>query len=407
MRLVARAFCVFAVIFISSAVWSFFSKRNIPVAKFKTEPSVVKHEKTCHSQRRIFKPPPKIAKCDIAILNLVDSFDIPIVNPELISELRNDKPLALIQVINGTIFTQSENEQEMVFERDRREDFLKMLSDSLPFLAQKDFELLLSTKDCCTSSGPVFSVTRCDHTQQIPYVQWNKIRDGPFSAWNRRMRRARERVKKTPWVSRRSTAVFRGSVARKWSFDEDGYPQMTSLNEGNWRKIGRTILAHIANETGSMNYLDVKLRYVKEKLPNFPFAEAEDEMPMEVQAARFKYTVIVEGNCGWADRFKSFLSMGSLCFVQTTPCREYYSLLARPFIDYVPVAGNLQNLTEAIEWARSNDQEAQRVAHNGIKFSDRFLTETSMQCYMRHLFLAYQSRFQGNVSLSRLVHPYS
>jgi hypothetical protein len=267
--------------------------------------------------------------------------------------------------------------------------------------------MLLSTKDCCPSGGPVFSVTRCEDTQQIPYVQWNKIRDGPFNAWNRRMRRARERVKKTPWALRRPTAVFRGSVARKWSFDEHGYPQMTILGEGNWRKVGRTILAHMANETEAMNYLDVKLRYVKEKIPSFPFAEAEDEIPMEVQASKFKYTVIVEGNCGWADRFKSFLSMGSLCFVQVTPCKEYYGLLAKPFIDYLPVAGNLQNLTEAIAWARSNEQEAQKIALNGIKFSDKFLTEASMQCFMRELFLAYQSRFQGAVSLSELVRQYN
>lgn len=338
----------------------------------------------------------KGAHCANGINELIESFDIPNINNESITMMRHDGN-TLVQVINGTIFYQPGPSEEMIFERHRREAFLEMLHDTLPYLHRKDFELVLSVKDCCVGTGPIFSVTRCKGTGQLPFVQWNKIRDGPLTKWNHRMRRSRERVRRKPWAGRKSTAVFRGSVAKRWSFDENGVEKQTLITTDNWRRVGRTILAHFANETKQLEYLNVELRYASEKINSYPFKEAESEMSMEEQAQRFKYTVIVEGNCGWADRFKSFLAMGTLCLVQETPCKEYYSLLAKPKQHYIPIAGTLADLTDAIQWSRDHDEEARKIAMNGMKFADTYLTESSMRCYMRELLLAYQQRFNGHV----------
>lgn len=338
--------------------------------------------------------------CAQGIRELIDSFEIPKIDHKLIESIRDDRN-TLIQVINGTILYESGPSDEVLYERHRRESFLELLNDSLPYLEKKDFELVISVKDCCSGTGPIFSVTRCKDTMQLPFVQWNKVRDGPFNKWNQRMAQSRDRVKKISWEKRKNTAVFRGSVAPRWSFDHNGAEGQTRLTNGNWRRVGRTILAHLANEIQKYNYLDVELRFATDKVSEYPFKEAEKEISMTDQARKFKYTVIVEGNCGWADRFKSFLSMGTMCLVQETYCKEYYTLLARPNQDYIPVSGTLSNLTTAIQWSRDNDQQAKLIAENGMKFADKYLTESSMRCYMRELFAAYQRQYSGRVPIDR------
>lgn len=341
------------------------------------------------------RPMMKAGKCPEGIQDLISSFNIPTMNASYLSQLQQQDGLLLVQVINGTVHLQdAPAKEEMVFERDRREAFLQMLTDSLPSLESRDFSLLVSSKDCCGAAGPIFSVTRCHGTGQLPYVQWNRIRDGPFIGWNRRQRRARDRVRQIQWDAKKATAVFRGSVARRWSYSPNGIERSTLLNDDNWRQVGRTILADLANSTAPESLLDVQLRFVRDKVPSFPFREAEQEMSMEEQATHFRYTAIVEGNCGWADRFKSFLSMGTLCMVQETSCREFYGWLARPGIEYLSVAGNLQNLTETIRWARANNVAARGIAEAGMRFADQYLTEASMQCYMRALFREYQRHWE-------------
>lgn len=332
-------------------------------------------------------------ECPERIEAFIDSLQFQNITRHRIHALKKTNENYLIQVINGSIFYEDYSTDDlMIFEKARLEAFLEMLHDSLPHLASdKNFDLVLSVKDCCMSRGPVFSVTRCKGTEQIPYVQWNHVRDGPLTKWNQRMRTARKRALKRPWIDKKSAAIFRGSVANKWSFDADGEEAMTRLNASNWRKVGRTILAHLADQHSSL--LDVKLRYAREKIPDFPYEEASEEMPMEQQAREFKYTVIVEGNCGWADRFKSFMAMGTVCLVQSTPCQEYYSWMAEPFSEYVPVQGTLGNLTDSIEYLRANDIMAQNISKNAMQFAEKYLSESAMRCYMVRLLQKYQRAY--------------
>ena len=46
-----------------------------------------------------------------------------------------------------------------------------------------------------------------------------------------------------------------------------------------------------------------------------------------------------------------------LVLLQTgRPCKEYWEIHLQPYIHYVPVDAELNNLTAAIEWANSNVQ---------------------------------------------------
>lgn len=392
MRIIARIFIAIMACTLSYIIISGWVRREKKDKKF------IKYNGNAHVKQNKIKRP----QCADGIVELIQSFDIPQINHKVISEHYQPDTMTLIQVINGTIYSSPPSHNEMVFERDRRTAFLWMLNHALPGLpSNKDFELLLSVKDCCDQSqAPIFSVTRCSDTNQLPYVQWNQIRDGPLDSWNLRMRRGRGRMKKCLWDQRLPTAIFRGSLSKKFSFNELGQPQTTTVNRANWRRVGRSILAHLANETKREQLFDVKLRYVKKIIDDYPFEEASEEISMEQQACKYKYTAIVEGNCGWADRFKSFLSMGTLCLVQETLCKEYYGLLATPNHHYIPIAGSLNNLTEAVRWARSHDVEVKQIIENGIKFFDKYLTKSSMLCYMQELLSAYQTKYEGSVVVS-------
>ena len=49
--------------------------------------------------------------------------------------------------------------------------------------------------------------------------------------------------------------------------------------------------------------------------------------------------------------------------------REHFYRHLEPFQHYVPVRGDLSDLTERIEWARRNDAEAKTIAENAVRIS--------------------------------------
>lgn len=341
------------------------------------------------------------------MLQLIDSFQIGALFKNAtfnVKEYSMDG-ITVIMVKSGRITYSQPPVNEMSFERDRRGAFLELLSLALREMERRgkltDFHLLLSVKDCClfTDNYPIFSVTRCQNSTHLPITQLNAARDGPLKNWNRRMRRGRGllAIKYPPWEERRDVAVFRGSLAPIWSFTERGEVGLTRVTQANWRWVGRGILAHLANQT---NLLNVQLRHVKHFIPSFPFPEASlEELSMEEQAGTFKYTVVVEGNCGWADRLKTFLSLGAVIFLQETPCNEHYTLLLTPWRHYIPVKGDLSDLIERIQWARDNMERAKEISEEGRRFADLFLTESALISWTVSLVEAYAEAYREHVMI--------
>ena len=88
---------------------------------------------------------------------------------------------------------------------------------------------------------------------------------------------------------------------------------------------------------------------------------AHDYVPL-LQQEEYRYQIIAEGHCGWSDRLRLALFMGPLLLMQESSCREFYGLGLEPWVHYVPVADNLQDLRERVEWARAHEADAEAIA---------------------------------------------
>ena len=96
------------------------------------------------------------------------------------------------------------------------------------------------------------------------------------------------------------------------------------------------------------------------------FAERCD-MSKHVQ---YKYLLIVDGNC-IASNHQWVFGSGAVPIMITHPKNDYwFKRYLKPMINYVPVAYDLSDLHEKIDWLQSHPQEAKSIAQEALRFSE-------------------------------------
>ena len=88
-----------------------------------------------------------------------------------------------------------------------------------------------------------------------------------------------------------------------------------------------------------------------------------------------KYILSIEGN-DVATNLKWVLASNSVP-IMPIPTKESWLLesLLIPFIHYIPVASDLSNLDEVLEWCRANDKICEEVAINGKNYIEEFFNK--------------------------------
>ncbi len=76
---------------------------------------------------------------------------------------------------------------------------------------------------------------------------------------------------------------------------------------------------------------------------------------------------------------------GSLIFKQDSNYYEHFYRQLVPWQHYVPVKENIEDLLERVQWARSNDKEAKKMAENSVEFAVNNLLPDHLYCYMVRL----------------------
>ena len=106
---------------------------------------------------------------------------------------------------------------------------------------------------------------------------------------------------------------------------------------------------------------------------------------------RFRYLICTHGNGNeWVGhRLRSQLSTGALVFRQDSSLREMWEFDLEPFTHYIPVAADLSDLVEKIEWAIEHDDEAQAIAQRGFAFVRESLRPQRIVCYWAHLLTGF------------------
>ena len=161
------------------------------------------------------------------------------------------------------------------------------------------------------------------------------------------------------WAKRKPLAYFRGSST-------GGQLMLNS-----WRTNRRVKLVELSLKYP--NLIDARITAIVQEEE----AGVSDEIakaglisafePPET-SLNYKYLVDIDGNANsWGYFLK--LAMGSLVFKVDSMWEQWFYEWIEPWVHYVPVKADLSDLVEKIEWALSNDSQAEQIAKNGKEFA--------------------------------------
>ena len=188
---------------------------------------------------------------------------------------------------------------------------------------------------------PAFTVVKCVDSMNIPFPTWDYA-TGFFSHWGDKITAMRSTALARDWQSRKSQAVFRGAqrtcvLYPRVGERKDGIPfYRVKTGDGEAaKKCGRNALIYQALSSERHNVFDVALTDGV-KISSFKHDELrrEENAPKflnKTQQERYKYQIIAEGECQWANRLRDGLFMGNALIVQEQQCVEYYGVTLQPW----------------------------------------------------------------------------
>ena len=178
------------------------------------------------------------------------------------------------------------------------------------------------------------------------------------------------------WDNRKAQLIWRGSTAQSGF----GMP----FTEDTLDFFSRVTLCKL-----SQMYPDlINARFTifaqgGEKIPSLQKFKG-DWIPFEEQM-NFKYQIQIDGNVASYSASGWKLFSNSLIFKTESPWIQWYSNELKPFVHYIPVRENLEDLLDQIKWARENDAEAKQIAKNARDFA---LTHITLSDDLRYLYYA-------------------
>jgi hypothetical protein len=119
-------------------------------------------------------------------------------------------------------------------------------------------------------------------------------------------------------------------------------------------------------------------------------------MPMHEE---YKYVLYLHGHCHWANRLRRQLFMGMAIIKQAGICEEFYGMRLRPWVHYIPVDYNLDNLTAAAAWAESHQDKVQQIIARMHDYAHNFNTADFAVSYTAELLKAYAALLDYQPSL--------
>ena len=88
-------------------------------------------------------------------------------------------------------------------------------------------------------------------------------------------------------------------------------------------------------------------------------------------------------NSGW--RF----FINSVVFIPNSGWEQWYYGALEPYVHYIPVECQLEDLVEKISWAKEHDAECKEIAKNAQRFARAHLTRSDHLVYLYYLIERY------------------
>ena len=245
----------------------------------------------------------------------------------------------------------------------------KNLKDSYTSIVNKD----LDDKYLHNKYAPILSVGPSIDTADIPLItqdDWMRVskRIYPDDCKNGYL----NNFKNVEWKDKKNIAIFRGTatgcdvdernVRIKASILSKEYPEY--LNSG-VVKFNRKLKKKLNNP---LNVIQPKIQLV-------------NRMELEEQN-QYKYILNLDGHVG-AFRMGNEFSLNSVVLKPDSKYYLWFSYLLKPYVHYIPVDENLDNLIDQIKWCKDNDKKCYEISQNGMEFYKKYLEKDGIFDYMQ------------------------
>lgn len=112
--------------------------------------------------------------------------------------------------------------------------------------------------------------------------------------------------------------------------------------------------------------------------------------PIQVRDHLFyKYQILVDGNSCAYSRAVWQLFSGCTIFKQSSENIQWYYKGLSPYVHYVPVAHDFNDLIEKMNWAKENDAMAKQIGLNAQAFAKKYLKKSDIRFYLVTLLKEY------------------
>jgi len=100
----------------------------------------------------------------------------------------------------------------------------------------------------------------------------------------------------------------------------------------------------------------------------------------------YKYQLILEGESAPWQRVPWMMLGGFVILRQESPQHQWFYSEMKPWVHYVPVAHDLSDLFETIDWLRANEDKAKEISDNAIAFAEYRFTLDRMLKFFKDMF---------------------
>ncbi|NMC64033.1 MAG: hypothetical protein GYA55_12795 [SAR324 cluster bacterium] len=145
------------------------------------------------------------------------------------------------------------------------------------------------------------------------------------------------------------------------------------IDTDKWKEVPRIKLAMKSKEINDPDRVDAYISYVTKLSPSRmqeirdlgivkPYCKFNDFL-------KYRYLVDVDGySCAWKSLFLKLASQ-SLVLKTDSPFMQWYYDKLIPWVNYIPLRSDYEDIEEVFEWLSSHDNDAKQIADNGAKLA--------------------------------------
>lgn len=183
-------------------------------------------------------------------------------------------------------------------------------------------------------------------------------------------------ISKYPWRKKIAKVFFRGSAygAGPECNDLNGFPRLRFMSYAQQLNFA---------DVGFTDYTNQLNPHFKERVATL-FPLKAKISPQDSLA--YKYLIDIDGNtCSFA-RLAWLLYSNSVVMKHASSNVQWYYEQLKPFVHYVPIAADFNDLEQQFAWAQTHPVAAKRIAMNGRLLARRIFSEESiLQSYAKAL----------------------